>query len=332
MSSGKLEQCSVYLTDQVDSYGNKKPAAEKYEMGAYDSEKHSVGTKYMIHSSGGTAGGLLGVMKNGEITDSFASVPIVTTENGIAGGLVGENTGNQSSITHSYTGGYTKSGYYEQYFGVAALGGNGVAGGFIGKDTAAASIIKNSYSTSSVYGNVSGGFTGMTENGVKTYQNSYATGKVEGVSDTSKKGAFIGAITEWYNVSAQQCYYLEQSNKGLGSSVNGILALGYEELKTATAAFGRISSQNRNISTKMNKESYSYDTTLKDEEYPFGLVTSTGAKVADTNRVHYGDWPLEEEQITDEIGVVYYEIIENKLYYHGYLGDFSANESQPNYR
>lgn len=332
MSSGKLEQCSVYLTDGGNLSGNNKTAAEKYEMGAYDSEKQSSGTQFAIGSSGGVAGGLVGVMANTEITDSFASVPVVTTDNGVAGGLAGETTGHQSSITNSYTGGYTKSGYYSQFYGVSALGNNGVAGGFIGKDTAGVTTIKNCYSTISVYANVIGGFTGITENGVKTYRNCYATGKVEGVNDYSKKGPFIGEIREWDKVFAQQCYYLKESNKGLSSSVGGVEALEYEELGTATSAFGGRSSGNRSVNTKKNIESYSYDPTLKTVEYPFGLVTNTGAKEGDTHKVHYGDWPLKEVKSTEEIGVVYYEIIEDKLYYHGYLGEFSANESQPNYK
>lgn len=332
MSNGNLEQCSIYLTDGGNLSGNRKTAWEKYEIGAYDSEKRSTGSHFVIRSSGGAAGGLVGVMRNTKITHSFASVPVVTTDNGVAGGLAGETTGADSSISNSYTGGYTKEGYYSQFYGVSALGNNGIAGGFIGKDSVGVANIKNCYSTISVYGNVTGGFTGMTENGVKTYENCYATGKVEGVSEYSKKGGFIGEIREWDKLFAKQCYYLKESNKGLSSSISGVQALEYDELKTATSFFENLSSGSGNANIKAKKESYSYDATLQAEEYPFGLVTTAGAKGEDTNLTHYGDWPLKEVKNTEEIGVVYYEIIQDKLYYHGYLGEFSANESLPNYK
>ena len=245
----------------------------------------------------------------------------------MAGGLVGKNigsTGQETVITNSYTGGYTIAGQYPEYYGVSALGYEGVAGGLIGQDTAEVTTIKNSYSTVSVYGNRAGGFVGKADRGKHTYNNCYATGKVTGVNESSKRDGFIGEVKNTATVLAEACYYLKESNEDLTPSVSGVKNLDYDELIEAT--------HTTDVS-QLKTEYYAYDQGLKDIEYPFRMVTKTGAKNESSKWVHYGDWPVKKEnKATADIGVVYYGIIDNKLYYHGYLAEYSANESQPNYK
>ena len=327
MRNGHLKQSGIYLTDDGDNLPDKKTASEKYELGAYDAENKIEGSQFMIASTGGAAGGLAGQIENTVIMDSFTSVPVTASDNGVAGGLVGKNTGNaeqETVITNSYTGGYTIGGKYLEYYGVSTLGYEGVAGGFIGQDTAEVTTIKNSYSTASIYGNIAGGFVGKADRGKNTYKNCYATGKVTGVNESSKKDGFIGEAKGTATLLAEQCYYLKESNEDLTPSVSGVKDLDYDELIKATHV--------KDVS-QLKREHYSYDQVLKDIEYPFGMVTKTGAKNEASKWVHYGDWPVKKEnKATADIGVVYYEIIDNKLYYHGYLAEYSANESEPNYK
>lgn len=310
MSNGEIKQSGIYHS-----------TAEKYKQGAYDADNNIKGSQFMVTSDGGAAGGLVGKIDNTAITDSFASIPVIASNNGVAGGLVGKNTGQETSITNSYTGGHTIEGQYIKYYGVSAFGDRGIAGGFIGQDTAQSTLIKDSYSTASVYGNIVGGFIGSVDNGRNIYKNFYSTGKVGGTKEDSKKDPFIGERKDAATLVVEQCYYLKQSNKDLESLVTGVKAQDYDELIEATNGNGAIG------------EYYAYDATLKDMEYPFGLATKTGAKKETSYKVHYGDWPVKEEKTAGaDIGVVYYEIIDNQLYYHGYLADYSLDGSEPNYQ
>lgn len=323
MSKGDIKECGIYLTDDESDLPWKKTASEKYELGAYRGDNKIQGSQFMITSSGGAAGGLVGKVENTVINDSFASVPVTVSNSGVAGGLLGKNTGQETVIINSYTGGYTITGKYLEFYGASALGDEGVAGGFIGQDTAKVTVIENSYSAVSTYGNISGGFIGKADSGQKTYKNSYATGKVTGVSESSKRDGFIGEVKGAEAILAKQCYSLKESNKDLASSVSGVTALNYDDLIEATYA---------DDESQLRAEHYSYDQALKGVKYPFRMVTKTGAKNKASNKAHYGDWPVKEEKAAGDMGVVYYEIIDNQLYYHGYLADYSINESEPNYK
>lgn len=333
MDNGILESSGIYLTDDENSIENKKTASEKYELGAYNDDKKTVESKFLISSTGGAAGGIAGKIENTVIRDSFASVPVVDKSNGTAGGFVGKitgNTGKETFITNSYAGGYTKDGNYSKFYGVSTLGDNGIAGGFLGQDSAQKAVVKNSYSTVSVYGNTTGGFLGAVDIGGSIYKNCYATGTITGVNENSARDGFIGKKEYTATVSVEKCYYLKDSSNDLGSSVSGVTGLDYEGLKNAVYADDEGKPVSATTGTKV--ECYSYDKALNGVTYPFGLVTKTGAKDETTGKVHYGDWPKKVVKATEDIGLVYYEIIDNKLYYHGYFANFSENESQPNYR
>ena len=106
------------------------------------------------------AGGLVGNMVKGTITDSAASVYV--SGNTTAGGLVG--TMINGTISSSYSGGHTNNGEYlmtdsnqeghhlEGRPNVVASGATGLAGGLVGSAGTTATITK-SYATASVMGN-----------------------------------------------------------------------------------------------------------------------------------------------------------------------------------
>ena len=312
MSNGQLSQCRVYLTDEDDKSG-----AKKYELGAYNATNNIQGNQYMVASSSGVAGGLVGIIENTSIRESFAAIPVIDSSNGIAGGLVGKNSGQSTTITNSYTSGYTIEGKYSDYYGVAVLGQGGRAGGLIGQDGAHVTTIDNSYSTASIYGDIVGGFVGDVYGNTSTYKNCYATGKVTGINTSSSRDGFIGKLND---VSIEKSYYLKQSNTDLKDSKSTAQGLDYEEF------ISRINE----ISEGPKGKSSPYDPALKNTDYPFRAVTKMKEDI-----IHYGDWPVKDEQTTTgggEVGILYYEIIENKLYYHGYFGKFSSNESNPEYQ
>ena len=337
MSAGTLLQCGLYLTDDEEESANPKSALEKYEVGAYNQEKNTIGSQFMVLSEGGVSGGLIGLVEKNsiEIADSFVAVPVITKaeQNGASGGLIGRNQAQEITIKNSYVSGYTKAGNYSEFYGVSAVGNGGMAGGLIGQDNAQTTI-KNSYSTASVYGSMAGGLIGKIEKGNQTYMDSYTTGKITGSDQNSKTGSFIGDTGGMGKISATNSYALKDSNKSLTTTVQGIQEVDYDGLIKATFS----DEFKKTADSKI--ETYSYDGTLLEEEYPFHLVTKTGEKNSDTEKVHYGDWPLKQKMseggdMSEEfdIGFLYYEFLEDKegnpddtFYYHGWGGFQSDNE------
>nr|WP_307991005.1 prepilin-type N-terminal cleavage/methylation domain-containing protein [uncultured Niameybacter sp.] len=322
MRNGELDQCRVYLTDEDTKSLEGKSSSKKYELGAYNATNNTQGNQYMVASNGGVAGGLVGKIENTDIKDSFTAIPVIDSSNGIVGGLVGKNSGSAGqviTITNSYASGYTIAGKYSDYYGVTALGHGGRAGGLIGQDGAHVTTVENSYSTATIYGDIVGGFVGDVYAKTSTYKNSYATGKVTGINTSSSRDGFIGKLTNTSTISIEQCYYLKQSNIDLKASISTAKGLDYEAFINAT----------NKGNPGPNGKSSPYDQTLKNIDYPFRSVTKMGENI-----IHYGDWPLKDEQkVTGgDIGVLYYEIIDDKLYYHGYFADYSSNEIQPNYK
>ena len=344
MKNGTLEACSVFLNnDDTEA----KKASEKYKIGAYSDETKQYGTSYHIVSSNKSAGGLIGFLvqnqdsseeKKTEVKDSFASIPVITSGSGAAGGLVGGNERRQTVITNSYSSGYTEEGLYTQSYSVASLG-NTEAGGIIGKNTGNQVVIQNSYATGSVFGKLVGGFVGSDEARTTLYKNCYAVGLVtESTDDTTTKGAFAGKLLS--EQAAVNSYYLSDSNQrlaGVGTGNDTFKGKEYDELITEVTFTDIYNEKGQKLTPSLSNnsvETYAYDVFYTEETYPFPVVTTTGYQKKET-KTHYGDWPKKQEIARDgfEIGFVYYELLEDKngnpdntFYYHGWGGFQSDSE------
>ncbi|MDD3278083.1 MAG: prepilin-type N-terminal cleavage/methylation domain-containing protein [Lachnospiraceae bacterium] len=71
--------------------------------------------------------------------------------------------------------------------------------------------------------------------------------------------------------------------------------------------------------------------------YPFpALSAQVGSKLSDGDTTtgansHWGDWPEMPEPVADDVGLLYYEIVDGKLYYHGYTSNFESNPKDAKY-
>ena len=340
MSKGRVTNSSVYLTDTTittsDGTTTTYKASEKYEKGAYNLADRTIGgesidtermtLQYQVYSRYGLAGGFIGQVDGTTITDCFTAIPVIT-KNGVAGGFIAKTAsyGDTKNITisNSYVGGYTKDGEYSDYQNVVST--NGTAGGFIGETSNnGTTTVTNSYSTASVYAAKVGGFTGEVKAGNTIYRNSYMTGKITCASTSSNSseagsGGVVGVIQSG-SISVENSYYLKDSNKDTNFTtvINNEQSIGYEDLKTV---FG---------TDTEGKETHNYDGFFSEEEtkaeYPFKMVTKTGA-INKNNKAHYGDWPIPQPTTEYDAGLLYYEVVNGQIYYHGYLAKYVTNDS-----
>lgn len=345
MLSGTIVKSGVFFTDNEEKDG--MTASEKYKEGAYSEETKGYGSKYFIVSSHGNAGGIVGSLeKKATIKQSFASVPIVA-ESGSAGGLLGENKGNHTKITNSYSGGYTENGLYTQSYSVVAMDINsGTAGGLLGKNTGSNVTIQNSYANGSVFGKQIGGFVGSDESDSTDYLNCYATGLVTAaIEENAIKGAFAGQIAT--QNKSKNCYYLIDSNKnvaGVGKGTDHFVGKNYEDLQKNVTFKEVYNSSGHEITPTLaddETQTHAYDTFYLGETYPFPVVTTTGYQGEEEQRVrsHYGDWQKYQKTTAYDfdLGFVYYELLEDKegnedptFYYHGWGGLRADDENDPN--
>lgn len=100
---------------------------------------------------------------------------------------------------------------------------------------------------------------------------------------------------------------------------------------------------NGSKNTKTNKFISNYDHIDKGKDvYPFQLLSTKDAYIP---MEFWGDWPAqdlsltmeyEDNQETDDlplnVGLIYYEIVEEKLYYHGYLTEASSDDETVEYQ
>lgn len=256
----------------------------------------------------GYAGGLVGYMKDGSVTNCAAAVYVNGGD--AAGGLIGKA---ESGVTVSgcYAGGHTKDGKYlsattagdEARMNVIATG---VAGGLIGD--AGNTTISNSYSTCSAMGATAGGFVGM---GSGRISGSYCTGLVSGTTE----GAFAGSLTG----TATGCRYFEIINERQNVDKNDKTKLipGYHYLTAlGDGTDGSVEKIDKNIQIYNDfcgaKTSWDaaepYDSALEtyyDSSFNFrtvlqlpfveGTAKSKSATSSDFVATHYGDWPAPEE-------------------------------------
>ena len=243
--------------------------------------------------SPGTAGGLIGSMSGGSVTECAAAVYVSGSTN--AGGLIGEVTIGEvtsGTVTACYSGGHTENGAYpsDKYDVVGAT-----AGGLIGVSSVP---ISDSYSTCSVSGTTAGGFVGSSSGDIT---NSYATGLVKGTT----KGAFAGRIEDGVTLTNNTYYEIineiEKTSGGEGTGTEGSSGEGY--LPPIGNGSGTIEAFDTNAKTyndfvgKSATAAKPYDSKLTEyygETYFLkGIAVSTGEddKFVAT---HYGDWPAPE--------------------------------------
>ena len=171
----------------------------------------SVGLENCEVSGGGYVGGLVGLIKGGSITNSYATGSVTGFTD--VGGLVG--SGSSATITNCYATG-------------SVTGGIDV-GGLVGSGSSA--TITNCYATASVTGNSdTGGLVGVIYGSIT---NSYATGSVTGTG--SSVGGLVGGA---YATPTLNGYYDTQKTGqtvGVGNgsytgTVTGVTTAELEEL------------------------------------------------------------------------------------------------------
>lgn len=116
------------------------------------------GSNAEIKSTGGAAGGLVG-LANGSATIENSAASVLVTANGAAGGLIGQQAAGTADIKNSYVGGHTTGGLY--YVEAAPISGagrwniisySGAAGGLIGDlSVDAKAKMLQSFNTATVY-------------------------------------------------------------------------------------------------------------------------------------------------------------------------------------
>lgn len=304
-----FEISDITLKD-FDVYSYKNAAALIAEINK-DSNGHTAGdvtVKNVLVDGGtfestmnkGNAGGFIGYGKasNGTInvTDCSTSPDSVKTENGDAGGFIGE-IGSTANITNCYSSGRTTNGEYSKddynVTGATSIENSDnqvpAAGGFMGKIGNAKNVdIENCYSTCSVKGYHTGGFIGYdgyNNGGNKYLVDCYATGLVSGAND--KTGTFVGTSQK---TEFDDCYYL----KGINSDSLGWIANNNNAEGTVSGISGDDVSSGNIGSKTTASESYPEDGTLTTD--PYRMVNKTGAVNTD-NYAHYGDWPVAEKNI-----------------------------------
>lgn len=278
---------------------------------------------------GGSAGGLVGSMTGGKITNCAAAVYV---NGATAGGLIG--TANGVTVKDSYAGGHTSEGKY-----LPAISGagrvnviaSGNAGGLIGSMTGGTAA--NCYATCSVMGATAvGGFAG-TASGEIT--NSYCTGLVLGpaalitTNSTVPVKAFVGSVSGmtvsdcWYYSSINDNYYaaikraLKEAND---PTANAAAETAIEELEAGCAGANAFDKDRPNgtnwIVTAFEAykqfrpdslgvdEAKPYDEYLTNHyrntedatktDYPLKTIRQMDTDAPDFAAVHYGDWPAPE--------------------------------------
>jgi hypothetical protein len=158
-----------------------------------------------------TAGGLVGTTENSvyRVTQSYATGVVSVGDNGVAGGLVGNNTGGQP-IDNSYASGFI-------------LGGvNSIVGGLIGLNEGPVSDSYSSGPVESGSGNAVGGFIG-TDHGASDLTDTYfdidTSGQSHGVGNNTGYPGVTGLTTEQFQVGLPDG--LDPSIWGENATING---------------------------------------------------------------------------------------------------------------
>lgn len=231
-------------------------------------------------------------MGSGKIKNSYVSGTIIGSD--VASGFTGENQ-SDASIESCYVS--------------AIIMGNTNASGFILESNA--NLIKNCF----VVGSVS--------------SNEMVAGFVSNSNQTS--GKYINCYTALWKLSGKQVYMFGFSNSGeivencywldSGQVIGDIVQPPYPGRYDRAEA--------RNYSAMRNNKdvvTHKYNTGIEgtdviNSQYPF-IVTSTSDVYHELE--FWGDWPSAPAQ--SRMGLIYYEVVDNELYYHGYLVNFEGDE------
>ena len=248
-----------------------------------------------ITAANGSAGGLIGSVTGGSITDSAAALIVNGSEN--AGGLIGTASGNVT-VSRCYSGGHTKNGNYKDWvtanhYDVVGATAGGLVGSFAG------SAITESYSTCSVSGTTTaGGFAGTAGGSIT---NCYCTGLVTGTTE----GAFVGSMTG----TASGCRYYEIVNERTDARTGHacLKAVGNQDRDgiRITPLDNDMSAYEGFVSTESAWDPASpYDVNLRiyyKNKFPLQTVFQLGKVVKTLTsgktefvRTHFGDWPAPE--------------------------------------
>ena len=247
-----------------------------------------------ITAANGSAGGLIGSVTGGSITDSAAALIVNGSEN--AGGLIGTASGNVT-VSRCYSGGHTKNGNYkdwvsDNHYDVVGATAGGLVGSFAGEK------IENSYSTCSVSGTTAGGFAGTAGGSIT---NCYCTGLVTGTTE----GAFAGSLSG----AASGCLYYEIVNERADAQTGFacLKAVGNQDRDgiTITPLDNDMSAYEGFVGGESTWDSASaYDVNLRiyyKNKFPLQTVFQLGKNVKTLTsgktefvRTHFGDWPAPE--------------------------------------
>ncbi len=183
---------------------------------AYTARIKNTGVKGNVYSSFDNIGGLVGLMRYGSISNSYATGDVYAYSSSYspyAGGLAGSSSG---SISNSYATGNVYASSYSPYAG-------GLIGGGIDD-----SSISNSYATGNVYASSSsssayaGGLVGIGGGSISA---SYATGNVSAYFSSSSAyaggliGGNYGSITNSYATGNAYAYSSSSSSAYAGGLV-----------------------------------------------------------------------------------------------------------------
>ncbi len=271
---------------------------------------------FEIKSTGGSAGGLVGSMTGGTVTNCGAAVYV---NGAAAGGLIGSAEG--VTVTGSYSGGHTKDGKYLDIVTEATAArvnviATGNAGGLIGSMTGGSAI--DCYSTCSVKGGKAGGFAGSASGDIS---NSYCTGLVLGtgeVKDSSAVKAFVGSVNSDNAVAVSDCWYYSSINDNYYATLNADNKDGMKELGDSLAI--PFDKDRLNADDTITTAFQAYQAFLGDEfkpdkaepydeyltnhyqrtgetgktDYPLKTIKQLDSLAPDFLAVHYGDWPAPE--------------------------------------
>lgn len=314
-NDGVIESCSI----RPDSADDNQNTSDEY-------------SSVQIKNSQGNVAGFI-VSNRGKVSNSY----IVGSITGLsAAGFIWENQNNNAVVDHCYVNTITTSTGNEEYSDwqsiILANPENGYktsteyyAAGFISSNQGS---IKNSHVLKSVYANttknhhkflwyvqyqIGGTSYGFSKDGSGTIQNSY-------VAADEQKGYIIDTFGAANNTNSDRYYY----NNTTRNKIQNINTTGTSRTYTQLHR-DAINEDNLAVNSTTNR----YRSDLP-EVYPFTLSSSDSSYIT---MQHYGDWPVQSTEVTgrsiaetDRMAWVYYEMIEDVMYYHGYAIDQNGKD------
>lgn len=244
----------------------------------------------------GSAGGLIGQAANNSTVTGCAAALVVSSSGSAAGGLIGSVSG--GSVTNSYSGGHTVNGAYSTTaYNVTAASDS--AGGLLGVTDGAA--VTGCYSTCSASGATAGGLVGDMGGG--SIANSYSVGLVGG---SGNKGALVGLVSVSSSAGDCRFLDIGSYYDGNNAIYAANLAAGAELLNPNPGSILAMddSPDVFKAATPATGAAAPYDNALKvpgnsgttNPTYHFKTVAQlTGDSTLGGHlSTHYGDWPLPE--------------------------------------